>query len=261
MIITVVNRSRKVTDEEVINVIRAINRQIKEDFEPYWSFGATLRLEGAIGNKVNKATLAEMRGDAILYLADKADVEGALGYHEANYRGIPYGFVFMELCAQLKESWTVTLSHEALELLGDAQGNLLVQGPHPSNPKKEVFHWFEMCDAVQSQTYEIDGIEVSNFVLPLYFTPKEQEGGRNDFLNRPDKNGNRLQSFGVSEGGYVGFYDPQLREHDTYSAPTDKKAQNRMKIKNKYKFGRGYVRKRGKSITSREKEHALVLKQ
>lgn len=205
MIITVVNRSRKVADEEVINVIRAINRQIKEDFEPYWSFGATLRLEGAIGNKVNKATLAEMRGDA--------------------------------------------------------QGNLLVQGPHPSNPKKEVFHWFEMCDAVQSQTYEIDGIEVSNFVLPLYFTPKEQEGGRNDFLNRPDKNGKRLQSFGVSEGGYVGFYDPQSQAHDTYSAPADKKAQNRMKIKNKYKFGRGYVRKRGKSITSREKEHALVLKQ
>jgi hypothetical protein len=55
-------------------------------------------LEGAVGSKADKARLPEMRGDAIIYLADKADVGGALGYHDANFRGIPYGFVFTELC-------------------------------------------------------------------------------------------------------------------------------------------------------------------
>lgn len=116
MIITIVNRSKTITDEKVLEAIRAINRQIREDFEPYWSFGAMLRLEGAIGASADKVTLTEMRGDAILYLADKADVENALGYHNSNFRGIPYGFVFTELCKKLKENWTVTLSHEALEL-------------------------------------------------------------------------------------------------------------------------------------------------
>jgi hypothetical protein len=258
MIITLVNRSQSLTDENILNALRAINRQIKEDFEPYWSFGATLRLEGAVGKSANKATLPEMRGDAIIYLADKADVGDVLGYHEANFRGIPYGFVFIELCKKLKESWTVTLSHEVLELIGDAQGNLLVQGPHPSDARKEVFHWYEMCDAVQEQTYEIDGVEVSNFVLPLYFTPGEQQGGRNDFLGRITK-GKSLRSFGVSPGGYIGFYDPQTGKHETYSAPADKRAQERIKIKNDAQSGRGYVRKRGDATRPKEDEHKRVL--
>jgi hypothetical protein len=159
---------------------------------------------------------------------------------------------------KLKESWTATLSHEALELIGDAQGNLLVQGPHPANPKKEVFHWFEMCDAVQSQTYTIEGVVVSNFVLPLYFTPAEQQGGRNDFLGRLSK-GKGLRSFGVSPGAYIGFYDPQTRAHETYFAPEDKKAQERIAIKNANQFGRGYVRKRGNATLAKEDEHAQVL--
>ena len=240
MIITVVNRTKRLSDEEVLTAIRAINRQIQEDFEPYWSFGATLRLEGAVGSKANKARLSEMRGDAILYLCDKTNVSDATGYHDSNARGIPYGFVFTELCEALKESWTVTLSHEALELIGDAQGNLLVQGPHPSQPDKEVFHWYELCDAVQAQSYTIDGVAVSNFVLPLYFTGGEEQGGRNDFLG--DKT---LRSFGVSAGGYIGYYNPETRSHETYSAPKDKQAQERIKLKNAAETGRGYVRKHG----------------
>lgn len=140
-------------------------------------------------------------------------------------------------------------------IIGDAQGNLLVQGPHPANPNKEVFHWFEMCDAVQSQKYMIDGIEVSNFVLPLYFTSEEQEGGRNDFLGKLDKNGKGLSSFGVSEGGYIGYYDPQTHTHETYFAPKDTKAKKRSEIKNENKAGRGYLRKRSNATAPKEKEH------
>ncbi len=47
MILSIINHTNgKVSDDEVQIVIRAINRQIKEDFEPQWSMGATLRLEG-----------------------------------------------------------------------------------------------------------------------------------------------------------------------------------------------------------------------
>jgi hypothetical protein len=68
------------------------------------------------------------------------DVADALGYHDKNDGGIPYGFVFTELWRQLKESWTVTLSHEALELIGDPEGNLLIQGPHPKDRRAHVLH-------------------------------------------------------------------------------------------------------------------------
>ena len=45
MLISILNLSHgALPDEDLQRVIRAINRQIAEDFEPYWSFGATLRL-------------------------------------------------------------------------------------------------------------------------------------------------------------------------------------------------------------------------
>lgn len=256
MIISVVNRTASLRDEDVHAAIRAINQQIAYDFEPYWSFGAKLRLEGPLGRNPDKEKLPELRGDAILYLWDDVDVDQALGYHDANNRGIPYGFVFTKLCAKLHENWTVTLSHEALELLGDAQGNLLAQGPHPEDPNRQVFHWFEMCDAVQGQSYTIDGIEVSNFVLPLYFTIEEQDGGRNDFLGRL-KGEQGLKSFGVAPGGYIGYYDPRTNTHQTYTA--DKEARRRLAIKAEYQAGRGYLRTHGDATLPREQEHDLAL--
>lgn len=239
MIISVINFTNgKIKDEDIHAAIRAINRQIAEDFEPYWSFGATLRLEGRTTAKPSKKSLPDMRGDGIVYVWDRSDVEDALGYHEANYRGIPYGFVFTQLSEQLGEPWSVTLSHEALEMLGDPQANLLVQGPHPEHPSKVVFHWFEMCDAVQGEVYEIDGVKVSNFVLPLYFTEDNEPGARNDFLGR--KFGKKtLASFGVNPGGYVGFFNPETGEHETYAHSGDKPAAKRLKVKTRWRSGRG----------------------
>jgi hypothetical protein len=238
MIISVINHT-SLQDTTVNEVIRATNRQITEDFTPYWSLGATLRLEGKSSTKPSGSSITDMRGDAILYLWDEVDVEDALGYHDTNFRGIPYSFVFRELSEQLGESWTVTFSHEALEMIGDPEVNLLVAGPHPSNPKKEVFHWYEMCDAVQSETYKVDGIEVSNFVLPLYFTVNDEKGGRNDFMNRKH-NGATLKSFGVNPGGYCGFFDPATGEHDTFSV--DEKAEKRREIKAQARTARRGIR-------------------
>src|SRR5689334_12337313 len=174
MIISLINHSNgKISDAEIHRTIRAVNRQISEDFEPYWGFGARLRLEGKTGRK-RGYDAADMRGDAVLYLRDVVKMRDVEGFHDQAFRGVPYGFVVLELSDKLKEAWTVTRSHEARELLADPEANLLVQGPHPDDPKRRVFHWFEMCDAVQSESYKIDGIAVSNFVLPLYFTSSEE---------------------------------------------------------------------------------------
>jgi hypothetical protein len=231
MIISVVNLSKRVSDSELQGVIRAVNRQIREDFEPHWSLGATLRLEGKAGKRINKVALPELRGDAVLYLWDDIDVEGALGYHDKNARGIPYGIVFTNLSAELAEPWSITLSHEALELIADPHVNLLVAGPHPAEDR-EVYHWYEMSDAVQAQTYPIDGIAVSNFVLPLYFTPDAELGSRNDFLGGTGA-GAPLLSFGIHPGGYIGFFDPVEQDHVTFAMEGDDLALQRLKTKGK----------------------------
>ncbi|NWF74332.1 MAG: hypothetical protein HXY51_15015 [Nitrospirae bacterium] len=242
MIISVINHTAgQVSDEEVQKAVRAINRQIREDYEPYWHIGGELRLEGKSGAKPSKQNLSDMRGDAVLYLWNSVDVDDALGYHDANNRGIPYGFVFTELAKQLGEDWSVTLSHEAIEMLGDSEVNLLVQDPHPADPDRTVFHWYEMCDAVQTEIYEIDGVAVSNFVLPLYFTGGDEKGGRNDFLGRSYK-GKTLRSFGVNPGGYVGFFDPEKGDHDTFSAKGDGVATRRMALKFRARSARRGIR-------------------
>lgn len=244
MIISVINHTNgTLSDEEVQHAMRAINCQIKQDFEPYWSLGATLRLEGKAGAKPKAQEPSDMRGEAVVYLWDKVNVANALGYHDRNNRGIPFGFVFTELSKSLGESWTVTLSHEALELIGDPEVNLLVAGPHPANPKLDVFHWYEMCDAVQAETYKIGDVEVANFVLPLYFTGSEEVGGRNDFLGRIHE-GKTLRSFSVNPGGYVGFFNPQTGEHETFSRKGDTVAEERMKIKLRAKTARRSIRYR-----------------
>lgn len=241
MLISVVNHTKDVSDEELHFAIRAINRQIGEDFKPYWHMSASLRLEGRSTAKPDFKRLPDMRGDAVLYLWDGKDGDDALGYHETTHRGVPYGFVFTVLAKELGEHWTVTLSHEALELLGDPEVNLLVQGAHPGNPAQVVFHWFEMCDAVQAETYDIDGVKVSNFVLPLYFTGDNESGSRNDYLGKLHK-GVALRSFGINPGGYIGFFNPATGEHDTVSLDGDKKAAARLAAKAKFKRARRGLR-------------------
>ncbi len=225
MIISLINHSNgKVSDADIHRTIRAVNRQIAEDFAPYWGFGAKLRLEGRSEKKPTEHTLADMRGDAVLYLWD--------GYHEKNDRGIPFGYVFLDLADELEEPWSATLSHETLELLGDPENNLFVAGPHPKDHRHRVFHWFEMCDAVQDEHYDIDGVRVSNFVLPLYFTSGNEQGSRNDFLGH-SHDGKTLESFGVNPGGYIGFYDPKNKKGGQFFAPGDSRAARRVKIKQK----------------------------
>jgi hypothetical protein len=261
MIISIVNHSNgQVTDEELQTVIRAINRQIHDDFAPYWSMDATLRLEGRSTTQPGKIQMPDLRGDAVIYLWNQADIPGALGYHFQNAQGIPYGFVFTEIAQQIGEPWSVTLSHEALELLGDPETNLLVMGPHPTE-ERDVFHWFEMCDAVQAETYSIDGVAVSNFLLPLYFTgtrDTDEVGARNDFLGR-SYGGLTLTSFGINPGGYIGFYDPQLGDHDTYSIRGDNLAAMRLEMKSQAGPARRAMRYR--KFANRAKIHQAVLRE
>lgn len=245
MRISLINLSRNIPDREVQHVIRAINRQISQDFEPYWAMGGEVKLEGRSSKSRprpdNPNELFEMRGDAVIYLWDEAAEGDPLGYHDLNFYGIPFGFVFLDIARELGEPWTVTLSHEVLELIAAPEVNLLVMGPHPDPNEngRRAFHWYEMCDAVQDEWYEIDGVQVSNFVLPLYFTDANEPGQRNDFLGIL-VDGQTIGSFGVNPGGYIGFFDPLQNAHDNYFATT--RGEERSQIKARAAMARRALR-------------------
>lgn len=249
MLISIVNRTGSLVDADVLPVVRAINRQLAEDFEPHWQFGATARLDvagerprGDQGHALLKR-LPGRHADAVVYLLDHATVADAEGYHDRNGADVPCGFVFLETCAQCGDPWSMALSHEVLELVADPMNNLTVQGPHPHNRSFMVFHTFEVCDPVQNESYVIDGVTVSNFVLPGWFTRGDAAGVRNDFLGRSEA-GMVLPSFTMAPGGYLCFWDPKREGHHWTSemAPGDEVAEKRLAAKRKTGLGRGMRR-------------------
>ena len=166
---------------------------------PAWGSAYLMRLHGAIFDPADADTLTEdpVRGEAVIYLVDEQTLPGALGYHDLNSRAIPVGFVFV----LDTDDWTVTLSHEALELIIDPTVNIFVPGPDPRDINNLVLHTYEVCDAVERTTYSIDGVVVSNFVTSAYFTISDEPGTRNDFL------GVGVPSFGVTPGSHLAFFD------------------------------------------------------
>lgn len=197
--ISVINFSSHLNDQDVQEAIRAVNRQVLEDFAPIWGSGRVLRLHAPSYDPAHPDTLMEdpVRGSSVVYLVDQATLPGALGYHDLNTRAIPVGFVFI---LDLNE-WTSTLSHEVLELIVDPTVNIFVPGPDPRDAANVVLHAYEVCDAVERTSYDIDNVRVSNFVTPEYFTVGDEVGTRNDFL------GVGVTSFGVTRDSHIAFFD------------------------------------------------------
>jgi hypothetical protein len=201
MRLTIANISKSVSAADFRAAVTAIRRQVNEDFGPEWSVTATLR-----GTSLSLASKAPIQGkhDAILYLGDSAEdpttgVTGALGYHSVNHKDVPYGFVYLDICAEYGEAWTTTLSHEVLELLADPTAVLTVTGPAPKG-KGSVYYDLEVCDPTQGDSYEVDGVVVSNFVGKHYFGLVGGSGQTN-FL------GLALNPLGVRPNGYFQYED------------------------------------------------------
>ncbi len=187
-----------VSDRETQRAIRAVNRQVIEDFMPIWGSGYVSKLHASQFAPDHPDILSEdpVPAEAVIYLVDEPHLAGALGYHAMNNAEVPVGFVFTSL-----GDWTVTLSHEVLELIVDPTVNILVPGPHPNDPNATVLHAYEVCDAVERTVYDIDHITVSNFVTPQYFRDGDAPGTRNDFL------GVGVGSFGLTPGSHIAFFN------------------------------------------------------
>ena len=229
--IAVINFASTLNDQAAQEAIRAVNRQVTEDFVPIWGYGRLLRLQTVDFNPADPETLSPQKvpADSAMYLVDEASLPGALGFHDLNTRDVPVGFVFV----LDPNDWTVTLSHEVLELILDPTVNIFVPGPDPRNANNIVLHTYEACDAVERISYTIDGIAVSDFLTPSYFTIGDAPGTRNDFL------GVGVSSFGVTQNSHIAFFDLSTGTFETVfgqqapamAAAKKQKAYDRLKSK------------------------------
>ncbi len=115
-----------IDDRDVRLALRAVNRQVVEDYVPIWGSGFYCKLHRRerLPGQPDVIEAEALKGDAALFLVDRPRINAALSYCAINAAEIPVGFVFTDL-----GDWTVTLSHEVLELIVDSTLGFFLSEP------------------------------------------------------------------------------------------------------------------------------------
>ena len=191
--ISVINESTVLADADVAPVVAALQKQVTNDFRPVWGTDAQLTI-------VPKGTQPP-GGSWWLVLLDDSDQANALGYHDLTSEGLPIGKVFAASDLKAGTSWTVTASHELLEMLGDPNINLTVFVENTNTAG--ILYAYEVCDACEDDSlgYQIDNILLSDFVYPSWFESFRVEGSAHfDHMNK------MVTPFQLLAGGYIGIF-------------------------------------------------------
>ncbi len=187
--VVLINESRApLTRGRLKEVAHALQVQVVRDFEPIW--GETAR--------VCAADASEAPGDS--WPIRIVDGAAQLGVHLDDH-GRPYAQV------QATNDWTVTASHELLEMLVDPEGDRVSPGHDidPDHHDREVQYVVEVCDPCQVYDYPIGPVSVSDFVTREYYEPASTGPARFDFLGRL---GAPLE---VPRGCCLSWFDPRDR--------------------------------------------------
>ena len=191
--IAVINDSTVLTDAQVLQVVAPMQKQIDRDAGPVWGISATLRFIPR-GSQPSP-------DEWWLVVLDNSDQAGALGYHDLTDEGLPLSKVFAGSDITYRQSWTVTCSHELLEMLVDPNINLTVFDEGPVGAR---LYAYEVCDACEADQfgYEIDGVLVSDFVYPGWFESFRAKGSTQfDYSKKVEI------PFQLLPGGYIGVND------------------------------------------------------
>lgn len=189
--VAIVNESSVCSDEEVAAITAALQHQVDHDFRATWGIAAEL-------TAVPKGA-APAAGAWVLGVLDDSDQAKALGYHDLTPQLAPVGKVFAASDKQHGAAVSVTTSHELLEMLGDPFLNTSAL-----DPQTGWLYAYESSDAVEADElgYEIDGVLVSDFVLPQYFDPRH--AGRGEPLSFQS---HVVEPFSLAKGGYGNYLD------------------------------------------------------
>ncbi|MGE5281697.1 MAG: hypothetical protein ACM3N0_05135 [Chloroflexota bacterium] len=174
---------------DVSRVTAALQRQAIRDFAPIWGIWATVDAF---------PTLEDVPvGYWPMIVLDDIGVQGAAGIH-LDKDGQPFALI------AYGDSWSLTASHEMLEMLADPTGNRLIPGRSPKEDQGRVEFLVEVCDPPEAAEfgYTVNDILVSDFYTPHFFEPVPAASTRYSFtgaIERPRE---------ILRGGYISWHDP-----------------------------------------------------
>jgi hypothetical protein len=178
---------------ELTLVASALSKQVARDFGPIWNVQA---------NVDPFATLDEVPSDYWPIIITRK-VEDAAGFHDDEH-GQPFALV------EFDTDWSLTASHECLEMLADPFGRRLRAGNLPQQavklglPDRRVRFLVEVCDPSEGTpfAYHVNGVLVSDFYTPEYFDPISVSSVRYSFT------GAIKAPRTVLDDGYISWHDP-----------------------------------------------------
>jgi hypothetical protein len=188
----------------------AVQKQLTRDFLPIWGLNATLDVFTDLESVPNDYLQVMLFDDPeelrdldrrvgpehAAQLVDRFERGRLAGMHTSSFTREPFALV------KVSDSWSVTLSHEVLELIADPFGNRLIAAAHPVDPSQRVKYLLEVCDPCQAIWYPVNGVPMSDFYVPRYFDPVAVDRMRYSFTGEVGK---PLQ---ILDGGYITWIDP-----------------------------------------------------
>jgi hypothetical protein len=192
--IALISKTPRLTFAELSKVAAALTTQVARDVAPIWNVSAAVE---ALDKNVPPGYWP------IFVLPKLKPGEG--GFHKTRHQQ-PYAEV------EYGDAWSLSASHELIEMLIDPSASHLVAGPEleisgnaiVENSRKRVEYLLEACDPSEDQKYAylIDDVIVSDFFTPRYHDPVKSAGAKFSFtgaITRPRE---------VLPGGYISWFDP-----------------------------------------------------
>lgn len=169
-------------------VAAALQVQVLRDFTPAWGITATVDAFDSIDQV--PITYYPM------IIRDDLPVDAAGIHLDQDFT--PFALI------EASNRWTLTASHEALELLADPFGNRLHAAESIKPEQGLVEYLVEVCDPSEAVpfTYRINGVVVSDFYLPNFFDPVANPRVSYSFT------GGITRPMEVLQGGYLSWRDP-----------------------------------------------------
>jgi hypothetical protein len=189
--LALVSESKQIPHGDVLKVSAAIQKQATRDLGPIWDVAATVDAF---------ETLDDVPvGYWPMRVLDDIEVGGAAGIHE-DKNGQPFALI---TASSDLNTWSLTVSHEAFEMLVDPFGNRVIAGDSPKSDQGRASILVEVCDPSEAAdyAYSVNGILVSDFYTPNFFDPVNAPGVRYSFtgaLTGPRQ---------VLPGGYLSWQD------------------------------------------------------
>lgn len=147
-------------DATLDQIASSVEMQLNRDASPEW--GGSYHVRRDVAANVQPTECGIFIKDSL------PEAPGAAGYHATLANGAPVEYIGRDGSNSLTlggQALSVTISHECLEVLGDRAANVWADNGQGTEFAQEL------CDAVESYSYMVGGVAVSDFVLRAFFTP------------------------------------------------------------------------------------------